>query len=509
MGPKKGNTNSKVEAANQRKAAQEAEKSKKKAAQQEAAVAAEWSQGADARSARRAQEEELKRQQADAKKAELRRIQEEEEAAMSGIKSKAKTKAQKDIDKPWEAALAPVAKKSNKGSRAPPPAPKVVAAPAPARAASRNDIVFDERPDEEIFENRNRVKADALEASSVEDALEALGIGGKEPTKNMKAAYMAFEEATMPQLKADYPGLKLSQYKQRLSDMWRRSPQNPMNQHLMLVATLKIDSIQDGHRTWEYCRAFMPSEVEKQARAELQKSSIVVGYDRVDYSTSTKDMNALVPRHGHGTQDQMRKSILAEHSKRHFDLGDVNEKPLSYATSAKLDDPTGELHKYTAKLNVETKIMLTQTSAIVGYEKPQFTTSTKDATKWNREDMRKSIAMREETRKITGPKKCPFVYGDDEINYVSTAKGTMNFDQKDAKCAVMAADVKEGEHDPDVLVVLLTGADLRKCHYSFGHDKLDYTTSSHIPALPSDVYREMTKKHPPVNDPRKTSVYFS
>ncbi|CAK4133812.1 unnamed protein product [Aphanomyces euteiches] len=230
MGPKKGNTNSKVEAANQRKAAQEAEKSKKKAAQQEAAVAAEWSQGADARSARRAQEEELKRQQADDKKAELRRIQEEEEAAMSGIKSKAKTKAQKDIDKPWEAALAPVAKKSNKGSRAPPPAPKVVAAPAPARAASRNDIVFDERPDEEIFENRNRVKADALEASSVEDALEALGIGGKEPTKNMKAAYMAFEEATMPQLKADYPGLKLSQYKQRLSDMWRRSPQNPMNQ---------------------------------------------------------------------------------------------------------------------------------------------------------------------------------------------------------------------------------------------------------------------------------------
>ncbi|KAG9412415.1 hypothetical protein AC1031_015332 [Aphanomyces cochlioides] len=163
MGPKKGNTNSKVEAANQRKAAQEAEKSKKKAAQQEAAEAAEWSQGADARSARRAQEEELKRQQADAKKAELRRIQEEEEAAMSGIKSKAKTKAQKDIDKPWEAALAPVAKKNNKGSRAPPPAPKVVAAPAPARAASRNDIVFDERPDEEIFENRNRVKADALE----------------------------------------------------------------------------------------------------------------------------------------------------------------------------------------------------------------------------------------------------------------------------------------------------------------------------------------------------------
>lgn len=34
----------------------------------------------------------------------------------------------------------------------------------------------------------------------------------------------------MPQLKEDFPRLKLSQYKQKLSEMWRRSPDNPMNQ---------------------------------------------------------------------------------------------------------------------------------------------------------------------------------------------------------------------------------------------------------------------------------------
>ncbi len=69
----------------------------------------------------------------------------------------------------------------------------------------------------------------------------------------------------------------------------------------------------------------------------------------------------------------------------------------------------------------------------------------------------------------------------------------MNFDQKDAKCAVMAADVKE---------------DLRKCHYRFGNDKLDYSTSAQMPAMDPEVYRKMTKKLPLPNDPRKTSVYL-
>ncbi|ETV95496.1 hypothetical protein H310_10965 [Aphanomyces invadans] len=244
MGPKKGNTNSKVEAANQRKAAQEAEKKSKKSAQDEARAAAEWSQGADARSAKRAQDEELKRQQADAKKAELKRLQEEEEAAMSGIKAKAKTKAQKDIDKPWEAALAPVAKKNNKGSRVPPPPPKAVAVPAPSRPATRDDIVFDERSDDDLFQNRNRMQSDVLEATTIEGALDLLGVNDKDPERHperrMKAAYKAFEEATMPQLREDYPGLKLSQYKQRLSDMWRRSPQNPLNQETVSYNAKKI-----------------------------------------------------------------------------------------------------------------------------------------------------------------------------------------------------------------------------------------------------------------------------
>lgn len=34
----------------------------------------------------------------------------------------------------------------------------------------------------------------------------------------------------MPELKQDHPGLKHSQYKQKLRLLWRKSPDNPMNQ---------------------------------------------------------------------------------------------------------------------------------------------------------------------------------------------------------------------------------------------------------------------------------------
>ena len=41
---------------------------------------------------------------------------------------------------------------------------------------------------------------------------------------------MAFEEREMPGIKADYPGLKLSQYKEKIFNMWLKSPENPDNQ---------------------------------------------------------------------------------------------------------------------------------------------------------------------------------------------------------------------------------------------------------------------------------------
>ncbi|OQS04097.1 hypothetical protein THRCLA_20976 [Thraustotheca clavata] len=242
--------------------------------------------------------------------------------------------------------------------------------------------------------------------------------------------------------------------------------------------------------------AVTSKELQALKRVELQRTSIAVGYDVLEYSTSAKDMNAHAAEQRRLSPKELeqRKYIKTYNRGQHFDLGDANEAKLTYATSSRQVDPTGNMQKYTAKLNVEAQAMLMRTSATLGYEKPELTTSTKDATQWSRAAMDRSIVMRQETRKLTGPKKCPFEFGDDQIEYVSTAKGTMNFDRKDAKSAVMAADVKE---------------DLRKCHYSFGNDKMEYTTSSNVPKIDTEYYREMAKKQVPSNDPYKNNVYFS
>lgn len=65
----------------------------------------------------------------------------------------------------------------------------------------------------------------------------------KHPEKRRQAAYMKFEEERLPEMKIEFPGLKLSQYKEKLFKevrnirnsltfnlQWKKSPLNPMNQ---------------------------------------------------------------------------------------------------------------------------------------------------------------------------------------------------------------------------------------------------------------------------------------
>lgn len=46
----------------------------------------------------------------------------------------------------------------------------------------------------------------------------------------MKAAFAAFEQATMPRLKKENPNMRLSQLKQLLKKEWVKAPENPLNQ---------------------------------------------------------------------------------------------------------------------------------------------------------------------------------------------------------------------------------------------------------------------------------------
>ena len=45
----------------------------------------------------------------------------------------------------------------------------------------------------------------------------------------MKALHMAFEERMMPEMKEQYPGLRKSQYKEKIFQLWKKSAENPMN----------------------------------------------------------------------------------------------------------------------------------------------------------------------------------------------------------------------------------------------------------------------------------------
>ena len=74
-----------------------------------------------------------------------------------------------------------------------------------------------------------------IQASGLDSALSKLSVGGggddRHPEKRMKAAYKAYEEKMMPEMKEQYPGLKRQQYLDKIFALWKKSPENPMNQH--------------------------------------------------------------------------------------------------------------------------------------------------------------------------------------------------------------------------------------------------------------------------------------
>lgn len=75
-----------------------------------------------------------------------------------------------------------------------------------------------------------------VDASGMDAALSVLSVNGNggpggdiHPEKRMKALHLAFEERMMTQMKEEYPGLKRSQYKEKIFNLWKKSPENPLN----------------------------------------------------------------------------------------------------------------------------------------------------------------------------------------------------------------------------------------------------------------------------------------
>lgn len=225
--PKKMGVNSKAEEARARKSATESERKEREARQKEEHYWRE-AEGPKSRAAKKKEEEAEKRAEALARKAEARRLAELEE---------------KDLDKAMK-------KPDKKANRVAIPVPKVTEAELQRRKeeeqaemAKKAEEVKKKQArtaNEEEYErvvlvsNTNRDDS-IIEARSVEEALAQMTVADnlpvdRHPEKRLKASFKAFEEAELPKLKEEKPGLTHNQYKDMIWKLWKKSPDNPLNQ---------------------------------------------------------------------------------------------------------------------------------------------------------------------------------------------------------------------------------------------------------------------------------------
>lgn len=169
----------------------------------------------------------------------------EAEAERAAAKAERKAAADEQAAQEDAEASKPKAKKGDKKAGAPKLTRAEIAAKAMAaakekeKAAKKEEKAIKDSGGNEymgvLMENDNK-KAD-ITASGIDDALTALeiaggssGQGGSTKKVNLKALYKAFEETEIERLRADNPGLKLSQLKERAFENWKKSPENPANE---------------------------------------------------------------------------------------------------------------------------------------------------------------------------------------------------------------------------------------------------------------------------------------
>ncbi|KAM3960931.1 coiled-coil domain-containing protein 124 [Aphomia sociella] len=210
--PKKfAGENSKAVAARQRKedAKQEKDQKMKKIIED-----AQWEDNDEKlkKKQQKKEDQEKKRLEQLQKKAEAKALLEKEMESIKGTV--------KNAPPPPKITRAQISQFKEKTIKAEPPKP------VPTR------VVVEEPP---LEENLNRIQLDGEVAQSVDEAISVLSDKtevDRHPEKRLKAAYTAFEEVTLPRLKAENPTLRLSQLKQMLRKEWLKSPQNPVNQKM-------------------------------------------------------------------------------------------------------------------------------------------------------------------------------------------------------------------------------------------------------------------------------------
>ncbi|XP_041999549.1 coiled-coil domain-containing protein 124-like [Salvia splendens] len=225
--PKKMGVNSKAEAARARRSATESDRKERVEKEKEEQYWRE-AEANKPKAAKKREEEAEKRAEANARKAEVRRLAELEEKEL-----------EKSLTKP-----------DKKANRVAVPLPKVTEVEL-IRRREQEQAALQRRAEEDkrkqsrtakeeeyermvSVENTNRDDS-IIEARSVDEALARMTMVDslpvdKHPEKRLKASFKAFEEAELPKLKAEKPGLTHTQYKDMIWKLWKKSPDNPLNQ---------------------------------------------------------------------------------------------------------------------------------------------------------------------------------------------------------------------------------------------------------------------------------------
>eukprot|EP00898_Chlorokybus_atmophyticus_P006735 jgi/Chlat1/7062/Chrsp56S06723 len=221
MPPKKVPANSKAEAARERKETAEAEKKALAEKQKEDAV---WAaaEGTKSKAQLKKQEEAAKKAETAAKKAEAKALADQEAKELENYGKRAPTKkAPSPIKKVTAAELALQQERLRKQQ----------VAEAEELAKARARTVHEEEYESIVLQPNINREEELVEARSVDAALSALSVSGaaeatpdKHPEKRIKAAYKSFEEAELARLRAERPGMTLSQYKDQVWKTWKKSP---------------------------------------------------------------------------------------------------------------------------------------------------------------------------------------------------------------------------------------------------------------------------------------------
>ncbi|TXG64956.1 hypothetical protein EZV62_011950 [Acer yangbiense] len=235
--PKKMGVNSKAEVARARKSATESDRKDRESREKEEQYWRE-AEGAKSRAAKKREDEAEKRAEVAARKAEAKRLAELEEKELEKSMKKPDKKANRvsvPVPKVTEAELqrrreeeqAELAKKAEEAKK------------RHARTAAEEEY---ERM--VLVTNTNRDES-VIEARSVEEALEKMVVADnlpvdRHPERRLKASFKAFEEAELPRLKEEKPGLTHNQYKDMIWKLWKKSPDNPLNQ-LMMMGKRRIE----------------------------------------------------------------------------------------------------------------------------------------------------------------------------------------------------------------------------------------------------------------------------